>query len=165
MHAYPTAGKHRHAQSGAAAVEFAFVFPFLFLLMYGVVVYAYTFVLQESINFAVQEAAEAAVAVDPDAVNADALRDQRVRATAVAVLSWLPAAQKQRVLGANGELLQLEYCPQGGSGCPSDTDAIIVTLNFNMTTPDHLFPVIEMPLVGKVPPLPERLTARAVVRV
>lgn len=146
-------------------MEFAFVFPFLFLLMYGVVVYAYTFVLQESINFAAQEAAEAAVAVDPRVSNSDTLRNQRVREMASAVLNWLPASQKQRVLGSSGESVQISYCVNGSSGCPADTNAIIVTLNFNMTTPDHLFPVLELPLVGSVPPLPAQLTAHAVARI
>lgn len=157
---------NREKQSGGAAVEFAFVFPFLFLLMYGVVVYAYVFVLQESINFAAQEAAEAAVAVDPRADNPDTLRTQRVRATAVAVLNWLPDSQKQRVIGTSGELVEIEYCAAGSGGlCPDDTDGVIITLNFNMTTPDDLFPVLDMPLVGSVPPLPTQLRARAVVRV
>ncbi|HVT36020.1 MAG TPA: TadE family protein [Nevskiaceae bacterium] len=156
----------RKAQSGAAAVEFAFVFPILFLLMYGVVVYAYTFVLQESISFAAQEAAEAAVAVDPHAANPDALRDARVRAAAVAILNWLPAAQKSRVTGTSGEQVQIQYCAAGSGGlCPPDTDGVIVTLHFNMTTPDNLFPVLSMPLIGTVPPLPTQLTAQAVARV
>jgi len=156
----------RRFQSGAAAVEFAFVFPFLFLLMYGVVVYAYTFVLQESINFTAQEAAEAAVAVDPHATGADALRTQRVRATAVAILNWLPASQKTRVIGASGELVQVQYCTKGSGGlCPADTDGVIVTVRFAMTTPDNLFPVLDMPFLGKVPPLPTQLTAQSVVRI
>ena len=154
------------SQSGAVAVEFAFVFPLLFMLMYGVVVYGYTFVLQQSLNFAAQEAAEAAVAVDPRADAADTLRNQRVRDTATAILNWLPAGQKQRVIGSSGEQVEIEYCTGGSGGlCPSGTDAIIVTLNFSMTTPVYLFPVLDMPLVGQIPPLPEQLTARAVARI
>lgn len=156
----------RRSESGAVAVEFALVFPLMFMLMYGIVVYGYTFILQQSIAFAAQEAAEAAVAVSPLAPNGDALRLQRVRDTASAVLDWLPASQKQRVIGSNGDQVQVAYCIGGSGGqCPSGTDAIIVTLNFSMTTPSYLFPVLEMPLVGAVPPLPEQLTARAVVRI
>lgn len=156
----------RKPQSGAVAVEFALVFPILFLLVYAVVVYAYTFVLQESINFAAQEAAEAAVAVDPSAPDADALRASRVRQSAVAVLDWLPVAQKQRVIGSAGELVDVRHCAKGSDPlCPVDTDGIIITLRFNMITPGYLFPVLDLPFLGPVPPLPKQLTAQAVARV
>ena len=156
----------RGKQWGAVAVEFAFVFPLMFMLTYGVVVYGYTFVLQQSLNFAAQEAAEAAVAVDPRADAADSLRNQRVRDTATAILNWMPAGQKERVIGVSGEQVEIEYCTGGSGGqCPNGTDAIIVTLNFSMTTPAYLFPVLDMPLVGQIPPLPEQLTAKAVARI
>ena len=58
-------GWNRTRQRGATALEFAFVFPLLFLLMYGILVYAYIFLLTESLTFVAQEAAESAVAVDP----------------------------------------------------------------------------------------------------
>ena len=155
----------RKAQAGATAVEFAFVFPALFLLIYGVVVYAYTFVLQESISFVAQEAAEAAVAVDPLADNSTALRDTRIRTMAAAILNWLPPAQKERVTGTSGERVQIQYCAKGSGGlCPLDADAVIVRLNFAMTAPNNLFPVIDMPFIGQVPPLPAQLTAQAVAR-
>ena len=82
-------------QNGAVAVEFAFVFPLLFLLMYGVIVYAYVFVVQQSLQYAAQEAAEAAVKVNPLAGNADALRASNARMTAARVLRWLPLGQQQ----------------------------------------------------------------------
>lgn len=155
----------RHRQSGAAAVEFAFVFPFLFLLMYGVVVYAYLFVIHQSMSYAAQEAAEAAVAVSPAASNPDSLRATRIRSTATAVLSWMPAAQRQRVVGTAGERVQIQYCVGGSGGlCPSGTDAVIVTLTFNPNSP-ALFPVVQMPLLGAIPPMPAQLTARAVARI
>jgi hypothetical protein len=55
----------RRGQSGAAALEFAFILPLLLFLIYGMVIYAYVFIVQEAITFAAQEAAEAAVKVDP----------------------------------------------------------------------------------------------------
>ena len=78
--------QRRPRQLGGAAVEFAFVFPFLFFLMYGVLVYSYLFVLQESINFAAQEAAEAAVKVDESGANADTLRVRFARETAAQMI-------------------------------------------------------------------------------
>ena len=59
----PARGLRRHG--GAAAVEFAFIFPVLFMLTYGAVVYSYAYVLKQSLTFAAQEAAEAAVDIDP----------------------------------------------------------------------------------------------------
>jgi hypothetical protein len=157
--------ERRKAQAGATVVEFAFVFPLLFLLIYGVVVYAYTFVVQESISFVAQQAAEAAVSVDPRADNIDALREVKIRAMAVAVLNWLPPSQKDRVTGNTGEKVMIVHCAASGIGlCPGDTESVVVQLTFDMTLPTPLFPVIDMPLVGRVPPLPERLTAQAVAR-
>lgn len=158
--AVPGAGSRRR-QGGAAAVEFAFVFPVLFLLIYGVIIYSYIFVLQESINFAAQEAAEAAVQVDPDEDDRDALRIAEIRRTAVNVLGWLPENQRQRVLGDDdGSAVGVQFCTAGNGICPASSDAVTVTLSFRVMEPP-LFPVLSLPGLGEVPPLPERLVARA----
>jgi Flp pilus assembly protein TadG len=154
-----------HGLRGAAAVEFAFVFPILFLLIYGVIVYSYVFVLQESLTFAAQEAAEAAVKVAPDVDDADALRDANARATAQNVLRWLPESQRRRVLGSSGEKVGVAICQAGTGTCPSDSDAITVTLTFDVTTPTELFPVLNLYIVGRVPPLPAALVAQATARI
>ncbi|MGB0220866.1 TadE/TadG family type IV pilus assembly protein [Sinimarinibacterium flocculans] len=156
--------KHR-AQSGAALVEFAFVFPILFLLVYGVIVYAYIYVLKQSIVYAAQEAAEAAVAVDPSIDDAFAQQQTVVRATAVAALSWLPESQQARVVGSGGERVEVTLCPMGTQDCPTDSDALRVTLRFDIANPSSLFPVLNLYIVGSVPPLPDTLTASAVVRI
>lgn len=149
-------------QRGAAAVEFAFVFPFLFLLIYGVIVYAYIFVLQQSINFAAQEAAEAAIAVDPDIPNVASVRQATVRARAMDVLRWLPDEQQLRVLGASGEKVVIEDCPAGTTDCPAEGDSVRVTLTFALAEPTYLFPVINLFLfTGQVPPMPQNLQGRA----
>lgn len=158
-------GRRRQAQSGAALVEFAFVFPILFLLVYGVIVYAYVYVLKQSIVHAAQEAAEAAVAVDPAIDDAFAQQQAVVRATAVSALSWLPASQQARVTGSGGERVEVALCPMGAESCPIDSDALRVTLRFDLASPSSLFPVLNLYIVGSVPPLPETLTATAVVRI
>jgi Flp pilus assembly protein TadG len=160
-----TAGPVRRQHSGAAAVEFAFVFPILFLLIYGVIVYSYVFVLQESITYAAQESAEAAVKVAPDIDDADAVRDANVRATAQNVLRWLPQDQRARVLGSSGEKVQVAFCTAGSGNCPPDSDAVTVTLTFDVAQPTSLFPVLNLYLVGRVPPLPQYLVAQAVARI
>jgi Flp pilus assembly protein TadG len=155
----------RPRSRGAAAVEFALIFPILFLLIYGVIVYSYIFALQSALYFAAQEAAEAAVKVDPSASNADDLRRSNARSTAVSVLNWLPAAQQQRVLGSNGDAVAVNFCSAGGSGCATDSDGVIVTLTYQLRQPTDLFPIINLPLIGPVPPMPTALTATATARI
>jgi Flp pilus assembly protein TadG len=155
----------RPRSRGAAAVEFALIFPILFLLIYGVIVYSYIFALQSALYFAAQEAAEAAVKVDPSASNADDLRRSNARSTAVSVLNWLPDGQKSRVLGSNGDAVTVNFCAAGGSGCPSDSDGVIVTLTYRLREPTDLFPIINLPMVGPVPPMPTALTATATARI
>lgn len=146
------------AQRGASAVEFAFVFPILFLLVYGVIVYSYVYVLQQSLTYSAQQSAEAAVAVNPlPADDLNARIAQRVRAVAVQSFAWLPADQRQRVLGASGEKVQVAF-----ETIDSDESVVRVTLEFEVP---GLFPVLELPLVGAVPPLPNRLRAQAIARI
>jgi Flp pilus assembly protein TadG len=147
-------------QRGAAALEFALILPLLFLLIYGIVVYSYMFVLQEAITFTAQEAAEAAVKVDPAQARDDydnAVRNE-VRATATRVLRFLPTAQRQRVLGSDGSsvAVTIESSPTGIGG------VVTVDLNFNFA---GLFPTISLPGLGQIPPMPSNLFARGVVGV
>lgn len=140
-------------------MEFAFVFPILFLMVYGVVVYAYIFVIHESINYAAQEAAIAAVSVPPSTPGYASAVEARARATAAATLSWLPADQLDRVLGSGGEKAEVTFRPAG------DSDGIQVTLRFRLKEPAPLFPVISLPLVGDVPRLPDQIVAQALARI
>ena len=150
----------RERQRGAAALEFALILPLLFLLIYGIVVYSYMFVVQEAITFTAQEAAEAAVKVDPAQARDDydaAVRNE-VRTTAMRVLSFLPAAQQERVLGSDGSAVAvtIESSPTGIGG------VVTVDLNFNFA---GLFPTVSLPGIGLIPPMPRNLFARGVVGV
>ncbi len=146
------------AQRGAAAVEFAFVFPVLFLLVYGVIVYSYIYVLQQSITYSAQQSAESAVAVNPDpAADLNARIEQRVRAVAVASLNWLPASQRVRVTGANGEKVQVLF-----QTIDTNQSVVKVTLEFDVP---GLFPALSFPVLGNIPPLPNTLRAQAVARI
>ncbi len=144
---------------GAVAVEFALVFPILFLLVYGVVVYAYVFVIHESINYAAQEAAIAAVTVSPETEGYISAVEVRARATALAALSWMPADQLNRVLGSGGEKAEVKFAPVG------DSNGVQVTLRFHLKEPAPLFPVISLPMVGDVPRLPNQIVAQAIARI
>ncbi|MDB5972398.1 MAG: pilus assembly protein [Hydrocarboniphaga sp.] len=151
-------------QSGATAIEFAFVLPLLLALTYAMFVYSYVYVVFESINYAAQQGAESAVAVDPALGNAylDTVT-LHAQATAASVLSWLPADQLSNSIGTNGSLIQVTQCfPTGGGGphCPTTASGgtpIVVQINFPLLTP-ALFPTLTLPGIGPVPPLPAQLT-------
>ena len=148
----------RPRQRGASAVEFAFVFPILFLLVYGVIVYSYVYVIQQSITYSAQQSAEAAVAVNPSPGGTlNARIEQRVRAVAVQSLNWLPSDQRTRVIGAAGEKVQIAF-----ETIDSDQSVVRVTLLFDVP---GLFPALTLPLVGNIPPLPNQLRAQAIARI
>ncbi|WP_161554119.1 TadE family protein [Stenotrophobium rhamnosiphilum] len=152
----------RCKQAGAAVVEFAFVFPILLFLIYGLVVYAYIFVLQESITFVAQQAAASAVSVSPNQT-ASAQRTQMTtlaQNTVTQSLSWLGAGQLARVSTT------VTFCSlTAGTTCPTDgSDAVVVTVRFSMNTPTSLFPVLSFGS-GQVPPTPTQLASRATVRI
>ncbi len=143
-------------QTGATALEFALIFPLLFAMLYGVVAYSYVFVLQESITYAAQQAAATAVNVSPAVAGGgyqDAVRT-RVRAGAVASLSWLPDSQRARVLGANGEAVEVTF--------PVSTAGSLVAVRMVFDLQD-LFPAMNLPFVGSFPPLPDSLVTSATV--
>ena len=152
-------------QSGASAVEFALLFPVLFAMMYAAIVYSYAYVLRQSINFAAQEAAEAAVDVQPGIAN----YDQQVTTTAIntanSVVSWMPNALRARIA------TQVQFCADGtgaatacGNLGPGD-DAVVVTVVLPMTGSSQLFARISLPFVGTFPPLPATMSAQGVARV
>ncbi len=143
-------------QKGATALEFALIFPLLFAMLYGVVAYSYVFVLQESITYAAQQAATAAVNVSPVAAGG-AYQDEvrtRVQAGAVASLGWLPETQSARVLGASGEAVEVSF--------PSSVAGSLVAVRMVFDLQD-MFPAMNLPFVGSFPPLPDSLVASATV--
>jgi len=146
------------AQRGSSAVEFAFVFPILFLLVYGVIVYSYVYVVQQSITFNAQQFAEAAVAVNPlpEADLAERI-EARVNAVATQSLGWLPTQQRTRLTGANGGNQYTQIV-----SVATDESVVKVTVEFSVT---GLFPALDFPVVGKIPPLPSKLRAQAVARI
>jgi hypothetical protein len=116
--------------------------------------------VQEAITFAAQEAAEAAVKVDPaqDPADYEAAVRTEIIATATRVLDFLPAAQRERVLGSDGSKVQITVGPS-----PSGIGGVVtVNLSFAFS---GLFPVIPLPGVGAIPPMPSTLEARGVVGV
>lgn len=158
----PARGLRRHG--GAAVIEFAFVFPILFMLTYGAVVYSYAYVLKQSLTFAAQEAAEAAVDIDPANQSAGDYQDgirSAATATAIAVVAWMPDRLR------NGLATTANLCSAGGgsTACPTTGDAVVVTLTLPLTGNSQLFATMNLPIIGTFPPLPATMTAQATARV
>lgn len=147
-------GRLRLRQSGASALEFALVFPMLMLLSYSAVVYGYVYMLQQSINFAAQQASQAAVAVLPGTSTTTATQASAISNAVFASLGWLPAAQKSRI-----------SVPTATPNCLNASSfpvtPIIVEVDFALA---GLFPVlINLPFIGgTLPVLPGTLFACAV---
>ncbi len=141
----------RRRIAGAAAVEFALILPVFLMMMYSMVVYAYIFILQESMTFAAQASAEATVKVSPVQADYEAALVSVAKSTATQVLGYLPLDQQNRVLGESAE--KVTVTPDTVNG------TVQVQLTFDFA---GLFPVLSLPLVGDVPPMPATLTASAV---
>jgi Flp pilus assembly protein TadG len=147
-------------QSGAAAVEFALIFPMMLAVGYASVVYPYVYFLQQSMNFAAQQAVQAAVAVVPtnSASTDSGNRLTQANLVSTSLLQWLPAAQLSLITKtAPGT------CP--GTANPGNTPTFAYQINLALSggAGGSLFPtLINLPGIGNVPPLPATLTACAV---
>lgn len=148
-------------QKGGTAIEFAFVFPILLAVAYAGVVYTYVYVLQQALTFAAQQGAQAAVAVVPtsDAAGTKSSRLTQANVVALASLNWLPTSQFSRISKST---------PNGcSSTVPVGSTTFVYQLDFSLSGATGgggaLFPsLINLPLVGTIPPLPASLVGCAV---
>jgi Flp pilus assembly protein TadG len=144
-------------QSGATAVEFALVFPILLTLIYCGLVYSYVYMLQQAINFAVQQGVQAAVAVLPQTDGStNSTRQAQAQLAAKSTLSWLPPGQISR--------FQIGTVTNCGTGQALPTNGYAVQGTFALgSSGTALFPsLVNLPLVGTIPVLPSQLSACAV---
>lgn len=164
----------RRRQWGAAAVEFALVFPMLFVVTYGAIIYSYIYVLRQSLTFAAQEAAQAAVSIRPGTPGYQAqVKDVAVR-TAQSAISWMPSSVRTAIsVDAN----DVTICQGPSSGAcatllPGDV-AVVVRLELPLASGDGgtgrrdvspLFATFTLPPFGRFPPLPNMMIGQAVAR-
>lgn len=126
----------------------------LMLLSYSAVVYGYVYMLQQSINFAAQQATQAAVAVLPGTSSSTTTQTTTINNAVNSALAWLPPGQKSRL-----------SVPSSTPNCLNTTGVsptpITVEVDFAL---GGLFPVlINLPFIGgTVPVLPAELFACAV---
>lgn len=155
-------GTQRHPRqrhSGASAVEFALIFPVMFAVAYAAIVYSYVYLLQQSVNFAAQQGAQAAVAVVPqsDIATTTAKRLSNASLAVTNTLSWLPVDQTTRVSVSSPSDCGNGTTPVAGS-------SFVFRVNFDMGSgTGALFPTFfNLPMIGTIPPLPATLVACAV---
>lgn len=160
----PSFARHRQAARarGAAAIEFAFIFPLFFAILYATVSYSLTLLLQMGMSNAAADGARTAIQlVDPLQFNQagfNAAAKQRITQAVKASLSWLSDAQVAAIVSN----INITTSPDPGSGVGSvagvRVNVQVVWKNYG-TAP--LIPSIDVPLVGKVPPLPQDLSGKA----
>ncbi|MEG0002557.1 MAG: TadE/TadG family type IV pilus assembly protein [Comamonas sp.] len=88
----PTGAPPRR-QRGVYALEWAFIFPAFFMLLYGIICYGLTFLVRESMQYAVEEGARAALRY-PVGANSSTWNDRKTQTVAAVKdrLNWLPTA-------------------------------------------------------------------------
>lgn len=143
---------------GAAGIEFALAFPLLFGIFYAIVGYGLTMMLAQSMHFAAEEGARAAVALDwtvpcPPPTDSACIAtnvNSVVNARVAEVLAWLPAAMEATVLGSVDVSVN------------AANELTVVVAHPAYHTAGFI-PVINLPLLGPVPAVPPILTATAVM--
>jgi Flp pilus assembly protein TadG len=167
-----TASGPLRRQRGAAAVEFGLVFPILFVITYGAIVYSYVYVLRQSLTFAAQEAAQAAVAIEPGTANYETRVRQTAVNSALAAIAWMPPDVRSAIAVDAGDVT---LCDGPGPGaCASlaaDESAVVVRLELPLASDGEgrrdvspLFATFTMPGLGRFPPLPNMMVGQAVAR-
>lgn len=153
-------------QRGVYALEWAFIFPAFFLLLYGIICYGLTFLVRESMQYAVEEGARAALRY-PVGASSSTWNDRKTQ-TVTAVkdrLDWMPTAIQPT--DAN---IKFTVCLVSDAACnqdsvlntslPCSTAApcmILVSYTINNYQDNAIAPAI--PGMGLV--LPSRLQASA----
>jgi len=140
----------RIAQLGSVAIEFALAFPLFFTLFYAIVGYGLVMTLDESLTLASKEGVRAAIKVDPTDASVEDYQSQvttEARSAVAQVLSWLPEAQRQAIMGS---------APYDKIQVSVSGDFVTVRLTYPYAeTP--LLPILTLPLIGKVPNIPDNL--------
>ncbi|GAB2459778.1 pilus assembly protein [Comamonas humi] len=91
-------GPRARRQRGVYALEWAIIFPVFFILLYAIICYGLTFLVRESMQYAVEEGARAALRY-PSSANGSTpptwtQRRDEARNAVVTALNWLPSRLK-----------------------------------------------------------------------
>lgn len=135
-------------QKGAAAIEFALVFVIFFAVFYGLVSYSLPFLLMQSFNAATAEAVRRSVALDPLTVNYDQALKDLAKETLTQQLSWMPASLKFNAA-------------TDATATYTTGKLLTVSINYPKSKLNQVIPVLRLPVIGDIPKLPTKLSAKA----
>ncbi|MCS4295461.1 Flp pilus assembly protein TadG [Comamonas sp. BIGb0152] len=121
-------------QRGVYALEWAIIFPVFFALLYGIVCYGLTFLVRQSMQYAVEEGARAALRYPSSTIIGNnpptwAFRSLQARRTTANALSWLPPGLRP----AEGDI-DFTLCHLADTACNQDT-ALNPALDCTVDTP------------------------------
>ncbi|GAC1628193.1 MAG: hypothetical protein NVS9B10_17870 [Nevskia sp.] len=132
------------------------MFPVLFAVTYAGIAYGLVFFLQQRVNFAAQEGVRAAIAVDPaQGVGGSYLTAVTTAASTAVVRNFVAAGAPTSP--APARLLATVVSPDSPA-----TGLVTVTVTYSLTTPDVLFPTVDLPGIGPIPVIPPTLSATVV---
>ncbi len=144
-----------HRQTGSVAIEMAPAFLLFFAIFYAIVSYSMAMVMKQALTHAAAEGARAAVKVDPlsftSATSYETATRTVARDRATESLSWLPADALAAVVSG----IAVSLTPSG---------AVQVTVTYNGYNVSPPLPVLDLPIIGKVPDLPDKLVGQAVAQ-
>ncbi|SHE66522.1 TadE-like protein [Lampropedia hyalina DSM 16112] len=162
----------RRPQRGIYALEWAIIFPVFFALLYGIISYGLTFLVRESMQFAVEEGARAALRYPSTATLAGASqptwlhRQTEARAAVIDKLNWLPTALRPSNASVNFNVCHLddtacqtETSLQNSNILCSAAQPCLVLVSYEIE--DYASNAIAPPLPGFSILLPDSLNARA----
>lgn len=154
-------GTSHGRQRGVYALEWAIIFPVFFMLLYAIVSYGLAFLVRESMQFAAEDGARAALRYQIDR----ATRLNTAKTVVLDKLSWLPNALKPSAINAS-------ICQVGNpSNCSSTLTCGITVEQRCLIRLDFTIPYGNAPLAPSLRMLnmnilaPETLTASASILV
>lgn len=120
-----------HRQSGVYALEWAIIFPVFFMLLYAIISYGLAFLVRESMQFAAEDGARAALRYQSTV----STRLATAQGVVVERLGWLPSALIPPANTINVRVCRvgnLDYCPQDLTCGVAVTERCMVRLDFSI---------------------------------
>ncbi|MDL5035906.1 pilus assembly protein [Comamonas sp. Y6] len=164
QHHYPApSGAARRRQRGVYALEWAIIFPVFFMLLYAIISFGLAFLVRESMQFAAEDGARAALQFQPGRQ----ARLNTAKTIAADKLSWLSVQLRPSADSINASICRVgspEVCSPTLPCSSSATERCMVSLSFTVAYGSApLVPGLSM--LGIHLFNPEQLTASASILV
>lgn len=118
-------------QRGIYALEWAIIFPLFFVLLYAIISYGLAFLVRESMQFAAEDGARAALRYQSDRT----LRMEKAKEVVIDKLGWLPQALRLQDSQIDVTVCRVgnpvECAPALSCGAPA-SERCMVQLNFSI---------------------------------